>query len=557
MNNVVYTKISKGWDTQKKIIAGAIELAEAVVETLGPNGYTVTIDKSNGEQIVTKDGVTVARAIKLGNAIRNQGAQIMKQGANRAQSQSGDGTTTATLLAMEILKRVLEMAENESYNTSLVKEGMTAAMNDIIQFLNADSLQIDLKTELGLNILEKVAFISANNDEMIAKLVHEAVVHSKGENPIKINKARNNECYVETLKGMIFYNTVHHDYFLEGLGVSNELVLESPKIFITDHDIVSLRDLSYVLEYMHKSCSSAESRFPLVIIAPEISQQALHGLFRTMSEVKEMKIIALKLPEFGIQQSYTAHDIAIYTGGKAILKSEFDNIYDMETIPVEEILGKAKMEIKRDQYAIIDGQYNQETLDKRIDFLNKLIEEEESGYMQDKLQQRKAKLMGSISIIFVGAETPVEAEEIHDRIDDAVNAVKGALAEGVVKGGGVALLECVSKTFALRAGDKKHFDNHKDYLKGYGMVLQACRMPFIQIIKNAEKDFEAFLKITEINNYSKMLNVRTEAIVDIFEEKILDSKKITVNSLRSAVSIASTIMSTKTSITSFVGDSEE
>jgi chaperonin GroEL len=555
MHNVAYTKIERGLDVQKKLIKGAIKLAEAVVDTLGPNGYTVIIDRPNGDPIVTQDGVTVARHIKLGNAVENQGAQIMKQGANRAQSQSGDGTTTATLLAMAILKKVLDLGH--SVNASLVKEGMTAAMNDLVQFLNADALLVDLDSESGIEMLEKVAFISSNNDSMISSLIHRAVVHSKGRNPIKINKARGNECYVESLEGMIFYNSVHHDYFLEQLGVTNEVVFEKARIFVTDHDIVSLADISHVIEHAFRLAENQETRFPLIIIAPEFSQKALHVLFQNLSQFKELKVIALKAPEFGIQQSYCLHDIAIYTGGRAILKSEFEHLQDMQDVDPEEILGTSKMEIKRDQYAIINGRYDAEALKQRIDYLDKLIEEEESGYMQDKLMQRKAKLMGSISIIFVGAETPVEADEIHDRVDDAVNAVKGAIAEGVVKGGGVALMESVIKLNKLRNNDNVHLQKHEDFLSGYKMVLAAAMEPFFKIVINAEKDTEEHYDVLFNSGFKKMINIRTGKIVDIFEEKILDPKKITVNALKSAVSISSTLMSTRTSITGYVGESEE
>lgn len=554
MHNVAYTKIARGKDAQKKIIEGAIKLAEAVVDTLGPNGYTVIIDKPNSDPIITKDGVTVARHIKLGNAIENQGAQAMKQGANRAQSQSGDGTTTATLLAMEILKKVLELPEN--VNASLVKQGMDAAMKDIVAFLNADALLVDLDTDNGMDILEKVAFISSNNDEKIAQLILEAVKHSKGKNPIKINKSRNNECYVETLQGMIYYNSVHHDFFLESLGVTNELELKNARVFVTDHDIVSLRDISMVLEYAHAQSKSLDTRFPLVIIAPEISQPALHSMFSNMARIPDLKVIALKLPEFGIQSSYTAHDIAIYTGGKAILKSEFDTIQDMNDLPVDSILGTCEMQIKRDQYAIINGVYEKDVFDKRINYLEGLIEEEESGYMQDKLMERKAKLMGSISIIFVGAETPVEADEIHDRVDDAVNAVKGAISEGVVKGGGVALWESSSKAMTLRMDDQIHWNNSNDYHLGYKMVIAACDKPFKKIVENSEKEIEELSEILLNSDFQKMYNVRSEKIVDIYQDRILDPKKITVNSLKSAVSISSLLMSTRTSITGYVGESE-
>jgi chaperonin GroEL len=311
------------------------------------------------------------------------------------------------------------------------------------------------------------------------------------------------------------------------------------------------------LEHTFENSASQETRYPLIIIAPEFSQAALHVLFNNLSKFKEVKIIALKAPEFGIQQSYTLHDIAIYTGGKAILKSEFDHLQDMNDVPVEEILGHAKMEIKRDQYAILEGRYDKEKLDQRIDYLNQLIDEEEASYMQDKLMQRKAKLMGSISIIFVGAETPVEADEIHDRVDDAVNAVKGAIAEGVVKGGGVALMESCWKTAILRENDKEHNSNKRDFHLGYNIVLDAGMTPFKRIITNAEKEWEPCYNILKKSNFMQMMNIRSEEVVDIYEAKILDPKKITVNALKSAVSISSTLMSTRTSITGYVGESEE
>jgi len=555
MNNVAYTKIARGPEVQKQIIQGAIELAEAVVDTLGPNGYTVVIDRSDGDQLVTKDGVTVARSIKLGNAIRNQGAQIMKQGANKAQSLSGDGTTTATLLAMSILKEIIDMPTN--YSVALVKEGMTAAKNDIVQFLNADSLQVDLEDENGADILEAVAYISSNNDSMISDLIVQAISHSKGKNPIKINKARLNKSYVENKEGMIYYNSVHHDFFMEMFGVSNEIALNNARLFITDHEIVAMKDLSHIIEHFFSSSQNVDTRYPLVIIAPDISKSALQGIFRNMTQFKDLKIIALKLPEFGIQQAYTAHDIAIYTGGKAILKSEFESLSDMHTIPVDDILGTARMEISRDQYAIMNGNYDKDALEKRINYLDELIEEEEASYMQDKLIQRKAKLMGNIAIIFVGAETQVEADEIHARVDDAVNAVKGAIAEGVVKGGGVAFLESVEKVEVLREEDPAHFSQLEDYLFGYESIINACKKPFSKILKNAEEDPDIALEILKNSKYSKMYNVRTKEVVDIFENKILDPKKVTVNSLKSAVSIASVLMSTKTSITGFVGKSEK
>tara|TARA_A100000172_G_C3044260_1_gene111887 strand:- start:72078 stop:73760 length:1683 start_codon:yes stop_codon:yes gene_type:complete len=560
MENVSYTKIKRGWDIQKQMIQGAIELAEAVVDTMGPSGYTVIIDRPNDDPLVTKDGVTVARHIKLGNPIRNQGAQILKQVANRAQSQSGDGTTTATLLAKVILETILEFEEHTSW--AKAKQGMTDALNDITKFLEADSIQIDLETEIGLDIMENVAFISSNNDKMISSLVLEALKHSKGKNPIKINQARGSECYVENMEGMIHYNSVHHDFFLEALGVTNEIVLKNSKLFITDHEINSLSEISSVMTHVWNSFKNEETRYPLIIIAPDINVKALHLMFENMAKLvdengKRMQIIALKLPEFGVQASYVANEMAIYTGGRAVLKSEFQELQDANTLDPDEILGRAEMHIKRDQYSIINGQYDKDKLQQRINYLDELIEEEESGYMQDKLMQRKAKLMGSISIIFVGAETPVEAEEIHARVDDAVNAVKGALAEGVVKGGGVALYESCYKLDALKQKDVDHLQKDADYIKGYDTILASCFAPFEKIIENSGKSVEAYRNKLLTTNFKEMYNVRTEEVVNIFDAKIFDPKKITVNSLKSAISVASTLMSTRTSITGFVGKSEE
>lgn len=558
MNNVSYTKIHRGPEVQKRMIQGAIKIAEPVVETLGPSGKTVSIDMQT-DPLVTQDGVTVARSIKLGNAVENHGAQLLKQVANRAQAQNGDGTTTATLIAKTILESILEL--NPESNLADVKEGMKAALLDIENQLVANSISVDIEKKEGFEILKSVAYISSNNDKMIAELITEAVEHSKGKNPIKINEGRKNYSYVENMDGMVYYNSVHHDLFMDVLGVTGEKVIKKAKMFFTDHDIVHLRDIAAPLEDCVNKYNDESTRYSLVIVCPEFSKPALEGLFSNIHRYRQqgikLEIIAVKAPEFGIQQSYTLKEMGIYTGGRAILKSEFTNIQDSHEVDIQNLLGEGEFHVKRDQYSIVKGKYNKEKLDAHINYLDELIEEEESGFMQDKLSQRKAKLKGSISIIFVGAETKVEADETRERIDDAVNAVKGAISNGVVKGGGVALYEAQNEISKLRLEDPEHEKKSEHYKIGFNIVLKACSSPFYQIAENADINRIECSSVLLQSNFKQMINIRTNKVVDILEAKIFDPCKITVNSLKAALSVATTILTTKTCITAYVGPAEE
>lgn len=542
-----YTKVDLGESVQGKLLKGAIKLAVPVVETLGPGGRTVVIH--NDEVVATKDGVTVARSITLGDPIENAGAQILKQVANQTQSKSGDGTTTATLLAMRIFEILLGTLNSED-NRMSVKKGMETAREVISNYVIKDSVLVDLLTDEGRAMIKAVAHIASNNDEVVASLVSKAIDTSMGTNPIKVEMARENSCYVESYEGMVYYNSVLSPLFLENMDSTGELHLKRARVFITDFHVMNMMDLSGALEYyVDRVHQGEEKEIELVVIAPEMSEEALRGLGNNMVKYKyqgkTMKVIALKAPGMGQEMIDQLRDMATFVGGVPILKSDFANIDEFGDLKMEEILGTCEVKIKRDQYSIINGQYDKKAMDLKIKYLSEMYDEEESGYMRDRIAERKAKLLGNISVIFVGANSPLEAKEIYDRVDDAVNAVKGAIEGGVVKGGGVALLKASMDAAEHKWGGYQDTDA---FHKGFDAVLMACRSPFERILGNAERDVEQGMELVVTSGFKKIYDVIGGNEVDILEQRIVDPRKVTISALDSAVSVASVFMSTRTTI---------
>lgn len=559
MENVAYTKIH--FDTQKKLIEGAIELANVVELTMGPGGWTISIDRPNDDPLITKDGVTVARSIKIGNSVKNHGCQIIKQVANQAQKENGDGTTTAIVLAKALLSGIQELWETNEKDVNIldVQEGIKVALHDLSQYIIAHKIDVDI--EKDIEILSNVAYISANNDESVSKLIMKAVEHSKGMYPIKINDARDHISYVESLKGMVYYNSVHHQLFMEILGVSGEKKIKNAKIFCTDHEISHLRDIAPLIEDVVSNADNPSERYTLVIICPTITENTLYNLFtnlnRWMAQGKKIEIVAVKAPEFGLEQTQILRDIAIFTGGKAVLKSEFQHMQDFHELPIEDFYGTAEFHLSRDQYSIVNGQYNEKAMEAHLGFIEEAIEEEESGYLKEKLVQRKAKLKGSVSIIYVGGETQAEQQELKARVDDAVNATKRAIKDGIVKGGGTALLEAVAEMLALRAKDIDHIKKNDSFKHGYQIMTAAAQRPFRTIYYNAGYSVDKAMTIFTASKFKSIVNARTHEVQTIEEAKIYDPCSITINSLKAAVSMATTVLSTKASITNFVGKPED
>jgi len=507
---------------------GVDKLADAVTATLGPSGRNVIIEQDMGNPVSTKDGVSVAKSIDLKNKVENLGAQIVKQAAIKTAEQAGDGTTTSTLLAQSILNEGLNTLKNGS-NAVEVKRGIDKAVKDVVDYLRKEySKEITDEEQL-----KQIATISANNDTEIGELISTAMDKVGRDGVITIEESKTGETYLETVEGIQFNRGYKSPYFVTDNN-SMQAVLQSPLILITDKRLNSVKELLPILEAVSQQNKS------LLIIADDIDGEALSTMV-----VNKMRgilpVAAVKAPEFGDRKKAILEDIAVLTGGQVISSEKGMRLDKFNT----DWLGKAnKVTVSKDVTTIIDAQGEVEKIEAKVEEIKTQIDDSNSPYEKEKLQERLATFIGGVAMVHVGGNTEVEIKEKKDRVDDALHATKAALEEGILPGGGIALLNS-----ALMLTGKIGEQETEDTQNGYNIVINAIERPFYKILLNAGLldddigDIEE--KIKETGEIWQGYNPRTEEYVNMFEKGIIDPTKVTRLALENAASVSGTLLITE------------
>ncbi|PWJ65830.1 chaperonin GroEL [Fibrobacter sp. UWB15] len=505
---------------RESLMKGVDKLANAVKVTLGPKGRNVMIAKAFGAPNVTKDGVSVAKEVELEDAYENLGAQMAKEVANKTSDAAGDGTTTATVLAQAITREGLKNVAAGA-NPMDIKRGMDAAVDAVITEIGKMAVKINGKEHIA-----QVATISANNDPEIGELLANAMEKVGNDGVITIEESKTAETVLDVVEGMQFDRGYLSPYFVTNTD-SMEVALENPYILLYDKKISTMKDLLPMLEHVAKQGKS------LLIIAEDVDGEALATL--VVNKMRgTLKVAAVKAPGFGDRRKAMLEDIAILTGG--MLVSE-DTGAKLEDAPVT-VLGQAKsITITKDNTTIVEGAGDAASIKGRIAQIKKQIEATTSDYDREKLQERLAKLAGGVAVIKVGAATEVEMKEKKDRVDDAMHATRAAVEEGIVPGGGVALIR------AEKAIDALKFDN-ADQKTGAAIIRRAIEEPLRQIVTNAGLEGSVVVNKVKEGKDSFGYNAKTDTYEDLIKAGVIDPAKVTRTALKNASSIASMILTT-------------
>ena len=501
---------------------GVDALSNAVKVTLGPKGRNVIIEKSYGAPMITKDGVSVAKEIDLKDPVQNMGAQMVKEVASKTSDAAGDGTTTATVLAQAIYTTGLKNV-TAGANPMDLKRGIDKAVEAVVAHLKSQSKSIGDSSEK----IEQVATISANNDSTIGKLIAEAMSKVKKEGVITIEEAKGMETTVNVVEGMQFDRGYISPYFVTDTE-KMESVYENPWILIYDKKISVMKDLLPVLEKV------VQTGRPLMIISEDVEGEALATL--VVNKIRgALKVVAVKAPGFGDRRKEMLEDIAILTGGTVISE---ERGFKLETADLS-FLGQAeKISVDKENTTIVGGTGKKEDITGRINQIKAQIESTKSDYDREKLQERLAKLAGGVAVIYVGAASEVEMKERKDRFDDALNATRAAVEEGIVPGGGVAYLR------ALKALDAVTFSN-EDEETGIAIIRRSLEEPLRQIVANAGLEGSVVVQRVKEGNDDFGFNARSEQYENMLEAGVIDPTKVTRVALENAASIAGMLLTTE------------
>ena len=519
-------KITFSKEARNKLADGVDKLANAVTATLGPSGRNVIIEQDMGMPVSTKDGVTVAKSIELKDKVENLGAQIVKQASIKTAEQAGDGTTTSTLLAQSILTEGLDRMKQGS-NAVDIKRGIDKAVKDVVKYLAEQSKEITDEEQL-----KQVATISANNDMEVGELISTAMDKVGRDGVVTIEESKTGETYLETVEGMQFNRGYKSPYFVTDNNTMTA-VLQNPLILITDKRLTSIKELLPILEGVSQQNKS------LLVIADDIDGEALSTMV-----VNKMRgilpIVAVKAPEFGDRKKAMLEDIATLTGGQVISTEKGMRLDKFQT----EWLGKAgKVTVGKDTTTIIDAKGDEDSITARVEEIKTQIDETTSSYEKEKLQERLAAFIGGVAIVHVGGHTEVEMKEKKDRVDDALHATKAALEEGILPGGGIALLNA-SKLLVEQIGSLEG-----DQQTGYDIIISALERPFYKILQNAGLDYDAIgdieEQVIEEGDFWYGYNPREEDYFNMFKEGIIDPTKVTRLALENAASVAGTLLITE------------
>ncbi|HTP78619.1 MAG TPA: chaperonin GroEL [Rhizomicrobium sp.] len=511
-----------GADARERLLRGVDILADAVQVTLGPKGRNVVIEKSFGAPRTTKDGVTVAKEIELADKFENMGAQMVREVASKTNDAAGDGTTTATVLARAIVREGSK-AVSAGMNPMDLKRGIEKAVDIVVSDLKKRSKKVKSNEEIG-----QVGTISANGDHDVGKMIAEAMAKVGNEGVITVEEAKSLLTELDVVEGMQFDRGYISPYFITN---ADKMVaeLDEPSILIHEKKLTSLQPLLPILEAV------VQSGRPLLIIAEEIEGEALATL--VVNKLRGgLKVAAVKAPGFGDRRKAMLEDIAIVTGGQVISE---DLGIKLENVKLNMLGTAKKVRIDKDNTTIIDGAGKKSEIQARVGQIKTQIEETTSDYDKEKLQERLAKLAGGVAVIRVGGATEVEVKEKKDRVDDALNATKAAVEEGIVPGGGVALL------YATKALQGVTGDN-EDQTQGVAIVRKAIQSPIRQIVENAGVEASIVVgKLLEQKSNTYGFDAQSETYADLIDTGIVDPTKVVRTALQNASSVASLLITTE------------
>ena len=508
------TKNVFGTELKEKLLSGIEKLNQSVSSTLGPGGRTVLIREQNGEVKVTKDGVTVAKAFhKLGDDIEDLGAQLVKQVSIKSANEAGDGTTTSTLLATEMIKQGLKEIR-QGVNAVEIKNEIDNIVNEVVDEIKKMAIEISSEDQI-----KQVATISGNNDSEVGNLISEAIDKVGRDGIVTIEESKSGETSLEVVEGMQFDRGYKSPYFVTN-NTTMQAVLDNPYILLYDGRISTAQELLQVL-----TKANSENR-PLLIVAEDIGDEALATLI-----VNKMRgivqVCAVKAPDFGERKTLILEDIAILTGGQVISKDKGLKLDKLTTQQLSQFLGTTRLvTVSKEETTIIDGKGEEKDIANRAMEIKDQIDKASSFYEKEKLQERLGKLIGGVAIISVGGNSDIEIKEKKDRVEDALFATKAALADGIVPGGGATLYKVSTDLKGSTAKD---------------IVRNALQAPFKKILSNAgvENWFE------NIPGEGKVYDAKSHQTVDAFESGIIDPAKVVITALKNATSVAGTILTTE------------
>ena len=513
-------------EARESLKKGLDTLADAVKVTLGPSGRNVLLQKQHGAPHITKDGVSVAKEIELEDVFENMGAQLVKEVSQRTADSAGDGTTTATVLAQSIAEKGFELV-NEGVNPITLKRGMDKAVKVVVQELNKQAIVVGSNKEK----IKQVATISANNDSTIGELIADAFEKVGTDGVITVEESKGIETSMELVEGMQFDKGYLSAHFVTN---TDKMVaaMENPYILLYDGRLSSMNDVLPLLEQVSQQSKS------LVIIADDVEGELLGTL--VVNKLRGiLNTVAVKAPAFGDRKKEIMNDIAILTGG-TFITSELGLKIEEATI---DMLGRAeKVTVGKDSTTIVNGAGNVENIQQRIQQIKSQIESTTSDYDKEKLQERLSKLSGGVAVLYIGAGSEVELKEKKDRVDDALQATRAAVEEGIVAGGGTALLRCLSVLEDFKETLDGEFEDEKD---GVDVISFAIQSPIEQILENAGLDSSKIIQ--ELFNHSERIgyNVKSGEFVDMIENGIIDPKKVTRTAIENAVSVVGMILTTE------------
>ncbi len=518
-------------DARDGLKRGVDALANAVKVTLGPKGRNVIISKSFGAPNITKDGVTVAKEIELADALENMGAQMVKEVASKTNDLAGDGTTTATVLAQAIVKEGLKNVAAGA-NPMDLKRGIDKAVEALVEDLAKQTKKVGDSSEK----IKQVAAISSNNDETIGELIAQAFGKVGKEGVITVEEAKGTDTYVDVVEGMQFDRGYLSPYFVTD---SEKMTadLENPYILLYDKKISAMKDLLPVLEPV------AQSGKPLLIIAEDVDGEALATL--VVNKLRgSLKIAAVKAPGFGDRRKAMLEDIAILTGGTVIAE---ERGFTMENATLDMLGTCEKISIDKDNTTIVNGSGDAKTIKTRVNQIKSQIESTTSDYDKEKLQERLAKLAGGVAVLYVGAASEVEMKEKKDRVEDALHATRAAVEEGIVAGGGVALVRAKSVLAKIKA-------ENNDEETGVQIVARAIEAPLRTIVANAGGEGSVVVAKVLEGKGDYGYDAKSEKYVEMIKAGIIDPKKVTRIALENAASVAGMILTTECALTDIKED---
>ncbi len=505
---------------REALLAGVNKLADAVKVTLGPKGRNVVIEKAFGSPTITKDGVTVAKEIELEDKFENMGAQMVKEVASKTSDVAGDGTTTATILAQSIFQEGTKLV-TAGINPMALKRGIDKAVEAVVKELEKIAKPCKTRQEIA-----QVATISANNDPTIGNIIADAMDKVGKEGVITVEESKSLDTYLEVVEGMQFDRGYISPYFVTDPD-KMECVLEDAYILIHDKKISSMKDLLPILEQVVRSGK------PLLVIAEDVEGEALATL--VVNKIRGvLQCCAVKAPGFGERRKAMLEDIAILTGGQ-VISEELG--FKLENATLDQLGRARRIIVDKEHTTIVDGAGSKEAIEARVKQIRAQIEETTSDYDREKLQERLAKLVGGVAVIYVGAATETEMKEKKARVEDALNATKAAVEEGIVPGGGTAFIRCIPALENVEAeGDEKH---------GVAIIRRALEEPLRQIASNAGFEGSIIVEKVKAESGSVGFDAASGEIKDLMEAGIIDPKKVSRTALQNAASISGLLLTTE------------